>query len=98
VRGCCNAGIGLLGIRQGEAMLALWKFRHRARRSLARRSRNPGQTKLRACETCRARCRRCQVSQVLLALCLSAVSYYDDAVGEVEPAVRPDNIARSGFK
>jgi hypothetical protein len=54
--------------------------------------------KLCSCETCRARCRRCKVSQVLLALCLSAVSYYDDAMSEVEPARGPFNIAYSGFK
>jgi hypothetical protein len=51
-----------------------------------------------ACETCRTRCRGCKVSQVLLALCLSAVSYYDDAMSEVEPARGPFNIAYSGFK
>jgi hypothetical protein len=33
-----------------------------------------------------------------LALCLSAVSYYDDAMSEVEPARGPFNIAYSGFK
>jgi len=33
-----------------------------------------------------------------LALCLSAVSYHDDAMSEVEPARGPFNIAYSGFK
>jgi hypothetical protein len=67
-------------------------------RSLARSSRNPGQPKLCASETCRARCRGCKISQILLALCFSAVSYYDDAVSEVEPTRRLCDIARSGFK
>ena len=34
----------------------------------------------------------------MLALCLSAVSYYDDAMSEVEPARGPFNIAYGGFK
>jgi len=34
----------------------------------------------------------------LLALCLSAASYYDDAISEVEPARGPLDIVYSGFK
>jgi len=93
---------GASGDRAARATLALAEIPRRARWHprvlLAHPSRNPGQTNLCACETCRARCRGCQVSQILLALCFSAVSYYDDAVSEVEPAGGLHDIAHSGFK
>ena len=63
----------LHGIRQVGVRLALAIFRWRvagiAGGLLADPSRDPGQTKLCARESCRARCRRCKVSQVLRALC-----------------------------